>query len=135
MTQKLEGRPVGFVSTADAEQALGFYRDTLGLPLLARDDFGMFFEIGHGLLRLTPMPDFKPHPHPVFGWEVADIRAAAAALAAAGVALIIYEGFGQDEVGIWTAPDGAAKIAWFADLDGNVLSLSQTGHIARPSIS
>ena len=37
----------------------------------------------------------------------------------------IYEGFGQDEVGIWYAPGGAAQIAWFEDSDGNLLSLTQ----------
>jgi hypothetical protein len=31
---------------------------------------------------------------------------------------------GQDELGIWTSPDGQVKVAWFADPDGNVLSLS-----------
>jgi catechol 2,3-dioxygenase-like lactoylglutathione lyase family enzyme len=123
----VEGKPVAFVSTADAERAIAFYRDRLGLELLARDDFGMFFAVGAGLLRLTPMPDFKAHPHPVLGWEVADIRAAAEGLTACGIALAVYEGMGQDELGIWTAPDGKAKVAWFADPDGNVLSLSETG--------
>ncbi len=27
--------------------------------------------------------------------------------------------------GIWTAPDGKTKLAWFPDLDGNVLMLSE----------
>ena len=27
--------------------------------------------------------------------------------------------------GIWTAPGGAAKVAWFPDPDGNTLSISQ----------
>jgi predicted enzyme related to lactoylglutathione lyase len=30
----------------------------------------------------------------------------------------------QDAEGIWTAP-GGAKIAWFKDPDGNILSLTQ----------
>ena len=30
----------------------------------------------------------------------------------------------QSEDGIWTAPSGA-KVAWFKDPDGNVLSVSQ----------
>jgi hypothetical protein len=32
----------------------------------------------------------------------------------------------QDERGIWSAP-GGAKVAWFKDPDGNVLSVSQHG--------
>jgi len=39
----------------------------------------------------------------------------------------IYEGFGQDENGIWSPPGGGAKVAWFSDPDGNVLSLTQFG--------
>lgn len=38
-----------------------------------------------------------------------------------------YEGFGQDADGIWSSPDGGAKVAWFADPDGNLLSLTQIG--------
>jgi hypothetical protein len=30
----------------------------------------------------------------------------------------------QDEWGIWRAP-GGAQVAWFKDVDGNVLSLSE----------
>jgi hypothetical protein len=74
---------------------------------------------------VTVLPDFTAHSHPVLGWNVPDIVAAARLLRERGVALTIYEGFGQDELGIWTAPDGQAKVAWFADPDGNVLSISQ----------
>lgn len=31
----------------------------------------------------------------------------------------------QDANGIWAAPDGAAKVAWFKDPDGNILSISE----------
>jgi predicted enzyme related to lactoylglutathione lyase len=34
------------------------------------------------------------------------------------------DGMGQDERGVWTTPDGA-RIAWFADPEGNTLSLTQ----------
>ncbi len=71
------------------------------------------------------MPDCTPSAHPVLGWQVADIAAAAEALAAKGVAFTIYPGMGQDALGIWTSPDGAAKVAFFPDPDGNVLSLTQ----------
>jgi hypothetical protein len=37
----------------------------------------------------------------------------------------IYEGFGQDALGIWTAPDGKTTINWFNDREGNVLSLKE----------
>jgi hypothetical protein len=43
----------------------------------------------------------------------------------AGVKFERYGFPGQDEKGIWTTPGGAAKIAWFKDPDGNILSLAQ----------
>ena len=49
----------------------------------------------------------------------------ARALTANGVVMSIYPGLGQDEKGIWTAPGGTAKVAFFSDPDGNGLSLTQ----------
>ena len=120
------GRPVTFLYVSDRERALAFYCETLGLRLRSSDPFGDFLEAGPGLIRMTVLPELKPRAHPVLGWDVPDIRAAVEALRARGVAFTVYEGMGQDELGIWTAPDGKAKVAWFADPDGSVLSLSQT---------
>ena len=125
MTFQQAGTPVAFLYVGDRERALGFYRDTLGLALRSADAFGDFIDLGGGLLRMTVMPDHKAHPHPVLGWNVADIGAAAAALRERGVTFTVFEGMGQDPQGIWTAPDGASKVAFFADPDGNVLTLSQ----------
>jgi len=47
-------------------------------------------------------------------------------LAARGVTFLRYDGMNQDEDGIWTTPTGA-RVAWFADPDGNTLSLTQGG--------
>ena len=119
-------KPVAFVYVADRDQAVAYYRDTLGMEHRGSDEYGDFFEFSGGLLRMTPMPDFQASPHPALGWDVPDITEAARALRDRGVEFTFYEGMGQDELGIWTAPDGNSKIAWFADPDGNVLSLSQT---------
>lgn len=120
------GKPVAFLYVNEREAALRFYRDLLGLELRSSDDFGDFLDAGGALVRMTSMAEHKASSHPVFGWEVPDIDAAARRLSERGVRLRIYEGMGQDELGIWTSPDGAAKVAWFEDPDGNVLSLSQT---------
>jgi hypothetical protein len=40
------------------------------------------------------------------------------------VAFKRFAGMEQDELGIWRAP-GGSLIAWFADPDGNTLSLQQ----------
>lgn len=125
MNLQQSGTPVAFLYVSDRERALGFYRETLGLALRDSDDFGDFIDLGGALLRVTAMPDHKAHAHPVLGWNVDDIAAAAAALRARGVAFTIHDGLGQDALGIWTSPDGATKVAFFADPDGNVLTLSQ----------
>ncbi len=78
-------------------------------------------------LRLTEVPGYAASPYPVLGFEVADIVAAVDGLAAKGVAMSRYDGLDQDERGIWTAPGGHAKVVFFADPDGNVLSLTQPG--------
>jgi catechol 2,3-dioxygenase-like lactoylglutathione lyase family enzyme len=125
MTPQLLGTPVAFILATDRARALAFYGETLGLPLRSSDDFGDFIDMGGGLLRLTVIPGHVASPHPVLGWTVEDIVASVQALAARGVVFTIYEGMGQDALGIWTAPDSTARVAFFADPDGNVLSLSQ----------
>ena len=120
------GKPVTYVYTTDAERALGFYRDTLGLTEVpgSADPYGCFLELPGGLLRLTKMGDHQPSPHPVLGFEVADIAGTVAGLRAKGVTMDIFEGFGQDADGVATMPDGM-KLAFFKDADGNALTLSQ----------
>ena len=66
-----------------------------------------------------------PRPgYTVLGWRVADITVAARDLAARGVVFLHYDGMDQDGDGVWTTP-GGDKVAWFADPDGNILSLTQ----------
>lgn len=125
MTHKISGTPVAFVSVSERERALTFYRDVLGLVLRSSDGFGDFIQMEGALLRVTVLPDYQASPHPVLGWNVGDIVATVRWMRDRGVVFTVYEGLGQDELGIWTAPDGQAKVAWFADPDGNVLSVSQ----------
>lgn len=116
--------PVAFLYVSDRKQALGFYCDILGLVLKISDNFGDFIENGGSLVRMTVMPDHKAGPHPVLGWKVADVHATARSLLDNGIQLTIYDGIGQDALGVWTSPEDGTKVAWFADPDGNVLSLN-----------
>ena len=118
-------RPVTFLGTANHKTAKAFYTGTLGLTLVSEDDFAAVFDLAGTMLRLSTIPGFKPNPHTVLGWIVPDIRASIAALSAKGVKFEIYEGFGQDEAGVWSAPGGSPKIAWFLDPEGNNLSLTE----------
>ena len=125
MNLKDQSTPVAFIYASDRDRALGFYCDTLGMGLKSSDPFGDFLDMGGALARMTTMPEYRATGHPALGWDVADIAAAVRALREKGVTFPIYDGMGQDADGIWTAPDGT-KVAWFADTEGNVLSLSQT---------
>lgn len=116
---------VAIILTRDVAKAKPFYTGVLGFPLIADDGFATVVDLNGIALRITEIPDHTPGPHTVLGWEVPDIAAAIAALNAKGVSMAIYEGFGQDAQGIWTSPDGKARVAWFFDPDGNNLSLTQ----------
>jgi predicted enzyme related to lactoylglutathione lyase len=124
-------RPMAMICVADRERARSFYRDVLGpvfgIGAPAIDHFGDQFPCGGGFIRLTALPEWQAGPYPVLGWQVDDAAACVAALTAAGVAMLFYEGFGQDATGLWTAPGGGARIAWFNDSEGNLLSLTQQG--------
>jgi catechol 2,3-dioxygenase-like lactoylglutathione lyase family enzyme len=117
--------PIAFIITGDRTASEAFYGATLGLRRLPGDPFAAVFDLAGAKLRVTQVPGHVAGAHPVLGWQVADIEASVDALAARGVGFTVYEGMGQDARGIWTSPDGAARIAFFPDPDGNVLSLTQ----------
>lgn len=118
--------PMGFIAVTDFETAKNFYVGVLGLEFLDHDGFALVLRSGGLQIRLTVPPQFTPAGYTVFGWRVTDIEAEVAALSAKGIAFEHYPFFGdsQAENGVWTAP-GGAKVAWFKDPSGNVLSLSQ----------
>jgi len=132
MTLLSHCKPVAFVLTANRDRAEAFYRDVLGLRFVADDGFAAVFDLDGAPLRITEIPDHKPGPHPVLGWMVDDIEATVREIADRGVVFTVYEGMGQDALGIWSAPDGSAKVAFFADPDGNGLSLTQVVTGAGP---
>jgi catechol 2,3-dioxygenase-like lactoylglutathione lyase family enzyme len=115
---------IGFATIVDVERAKAFYRDTLGLRLLNEEPpFALVFESNGIMIRLGMGKELPPARGTVLGWEVPDVAAAIRDLSAAGVRFERYPQMPQDELGIWTAP-GGAKVAWFKDPDGNILSLS-----------
>jgi len=117
--------PIGFIPTNNAEAARAFYEQTLGLAFESDDKFALVFRVGphKTMLRVVRSGAFTPAPFTIYGWEIEDIEAAVAALAAKGVEFLRFSFFEQDAQGIWSAP-GGARVAWFKDPDGNTLSLS-----------
>lgn len=116
---------IAFVTIRDASRAKPFYGETLGLRLVAEElPFALVFDANGTMLRLAISPQHVPLPGTVLGWRVDDIEGRVRGLAGAGVVFERFEGMPQDELGIWQSPSGA-KVAWFKDPDGNLLSVSE----------
>ncbi len=115
---------VAFVATTNAPRARTFYEGTLGLPVTSDDDFALVLDAGGTMLRVQKVREATIAPYTALGWEVADARAAVTRLANAGVTFERFPGLLHDDLGIWSSPSGA-RIAWFKDPGGNVLSLTQ----------
>jgi catechol 2,3-dioxygenase-like lactoylglutathione lyase family enzyme len=125
-----EGAPLGaaelvaFVSTADAPRAQRFYEETLGLELAESTSFALVFRAPNATLRVTVVERVIRAGYTVLGWRVDDISEVLGRLVSGGVEPLRYGGLEQDEYGVWRSPSGA-RVAWFEDPDGNVLSITQ----------
>jgi len=118
-------RIVAFVAMTMPGRAMEFYANTLGLRLLSEDGFALVFDAGGTMLRVAIVRELQPAGYTVLGWMVPDIHRSIQELMNRGIQFRRYEGFGQDELGIWTSPNGA-RVAWFSDPDGNTLSLTES---------
>lgn len=116
---------MAFSATADADRAKSFYRDQLGLRLVSDEQYALVFDTGGTMLRVQRVKEVRQAQYTSLGWQVPDIAAKVDELTNAGVRFEHYGMPGQDDKGIWTPPGSNAKVAWFKDPDGNILSLTQ----------
>lgn len=115
---------IGFAATTNSEQARKFYGETLGLPLAEENPFALVFDAAGTMLRIQKLDSLPPARYTTLGWEVEDIGATIHRLTENGVRFERFPGLPQDDLGIWTTPDGS-QVAWFKDPDGNTLSLTE----------
>jgi catechol 2,3-dioxygenase-like lactoylglutathione lyase family enzyme len=117
---------VAFAPTTDPAKAYAFYEGVLGLRLASDErPFALVFDANGTMLRVTAVHELQPQQFTVLGWRVSDIEATVDTLAAAGVEFQRYPGMNDaDPLGIWNSPSGA-RVAWFKDPDGNVLSVTE----------
>ena len=116
---------IGFVTIVDVERAKRFYADTLGLRLVSEEPpFALVFDANGIMIRLAMGKELPPAHGTALGWQVPDIESAVRTLQERGVQFERYDFLKQDASGIWTSPTGA-RVAWFKDPDGNILSLSE----------
>lgn len=106
---------------ADAET---FYRDVLNLSLRTKSDGTLVFSVGDSDLRVSPLPSTAPSEHTVLGFAVDDVDRTIAWLSHRGVVFERFDGFPHEKNGALVTPDNA-RVAWFRNLDGNLLSVVQ----------
>jgi catechol 2,3-dioxygenase-like lactoylglutathione lyase family enzyme len=117
---------VAFAPTTDPEKSRVFYEGVLGLRLVADErPFALVFDANGTMLRVTTVHEFKAHPFTVLGWHVDNIENTVDRLTAVGIRFNRFEGMNDaDPRGIWDSPSGA-RVAWFNDPEGNVLSVTE----------
>ena len=113
-----------FIASARPDRAKQFYSRTLGLRLVSEDQFAIVFDCAGVQLRIQKVDTFQPHAFTAIGWLVPSIRRAVSAFSKRGIAFERYGFLEQDDQGVWQAPSWA-KVAWFKDPDGNLLSLTE----------
>ncbi len=116
-------RLVAFIATTKPDIAKTFYRDTLGLTLVEDTQVALVFDAHGTTLRVQRVEAATPPPFTQLGWHVPDIAKTIRELVGRGVLFERFGFFEQDDLGIWTAPDGT-PVAWFKDPEGYTLSLN-----------
>jgi predicted enzyme related to lactoylglutathione lyase len=110
----------------DLEQAKEFYGQTLGLNVSDIDEQNGLLNLhiaGGRDILVYLKPDHTPATYTILNFPVDDIDRAVDTLTERGVTFEKYEGFEQDDKGIFRG-DGPL-IAWFTDPAGNILSVLQ----------
>lgn len=119
-----DAAPAAFIPSTDLDRSRAFYEGVLGLRVVEANPARVLFDVaGTKLTVVLVGDDLTPQPFTIFGWEVEGLEATIAALVERGIDFLRYDGFDQDDAGIWTAPSGT-RVAWFEDPDGNNLSLN-----------
>jgi catechol 2,3-dioxygenase-like lactoylglutathione lyase family enzyme len=105
----------------DVEKAREFYEGTLGLKVTEENGMLTLHIAGDRPTLVYPRPDHTPAEYTILNFPVDDVDQAVDELSARGVQFERYEGFEQDDKGIFRGE--GPLIAWFKDPAGNVLSV------------
>lgn len=107
----------------DVERAREFYGGTLGIRTSEEHGLMTLHIAGERPTIVYPKTGHTPAEYTILNFPVDDIDEAVAQLAARGVHFERYDGFEQDEQGVFRG--GGPLIAWFKDPSGNILSVLQ----------
>jgi catechol 2,3-dioxygenase-like lactoylglutathione lyase family enzyme len=123
VTMLAESKAFSGFAVDDIDKARAFYEETLGLKTSEEHGLLTLHLAGDRPTLIYPKPDHIPATYTILNFPVADIESAVKELAGRGVEFERYEGFDQDEHGIFRG--GGPLIAWFKDPAGNILSVIQ----------
>ncbi len=108
------------MSVGDVDACVDFYRDRLGLRLIARAAPGLaFFDCGGVRLMLSGVADGGPSGNSVLYFGVGDIEESCAELTERGVDV------GRGPVLVHSAADYELWMAFFEDPSGNTLAVME----------
>jgi catechol 2,3-dioxygenase-like lactoylglutathione lyase family enzyme len=114
----------GFIGTTNAGAARDFYENKLGLTFVSDEQYALLFDANGTRLRVQKVAAVPEIQYTALGWNVTDMDATVAALKANGVTFEHYPWMPDPDSDVMIF-DGGAKVAWFKDPDGNILSLDQ----------
>jgi catechol 2,3-dioxygenase-like lactoylglutathione lyase family enzyme len=122
-------RAVAKIPAKDLERARAFYRDRLGLEPVEEREGGLRYVCAEGEFHVFLSAGAASGTATQLGFDVDDIDAAVAGLAARGV--VFEPGHVVDVDGNYPSKGSGERGAWFRDSEGNVLALGQsTGRTA-----
>ena len=110
-------------SVNDIQQAKQFYGETLGLRVSEQNGMLTLHIAGDRDTLVYPKEDHTPATFTILNFPVEDVDRTVEELTAQGVRFERYEGFDQNEKGVFRG--GGPLIAWFKDPAGNILSVIQ----------
>jgi catechol 2,3-dioxygenase-like lactoylglutathione lyase family enzyme len=117
------GKAYSGFSVDDVEAARRFYSETLGMKVAEQNGMLGLTVAGGAQVLVYPKPNHEPASFTVLNFPVPDIEAAVEELEGRGVSFQRYDGFEQDDKGIFRGE--GPLIAWFTDPAGNVMSVIQ----------
>jgi catechol 2,3-dioxygenase-like lactoylglutathione lyase family enzyme len=110
-------------SVDDIQKAKQFYGETLGLRVSEENGMLTLHIAGDRDTLVYPKDDHTPATFTILNFPVEDVDRTVEELTARGVRFERYEGFDQDDKGVFRG--GGPLIAWFKDPAGNILSVIQ----------
>jgi catechol 2,3-dioxygenase-like lactoylglutathione lyase family enzyme len=113
------------LAVKDMQRARQFYEQTLGLTPMQESDTFLSYTCGNGTaFSIYPSAFAGTAQNTVMGWATDNFDAVIADLRARGV---VFEDYDMPDIktvnGVMEAE--GARVAWFKDPDGNILSLNE----------